>query len=249
MKPYLILSLVIALTPVVALSQSAENELYEKLIKGSNRVAALETVLKTPDRFSALILYMSANVAFRTNRLEDSAFLFYAGQLRARFDMECFPPRGTGGNHPFVLYDALSHQLGSVINPAVMTQPKVFSRAIARVKKWSPKAPEEYHPGYEFMKRLSEKEAHKAAKPNRDEFISRMSDLASLLNDPEYFSAFRVIQTSNLAFDDKRPTREDVAKATEAMKRIEKEKRLKGVFTDEPTVSERLRQDSTRHRQ
>jgi hypothetical protein len=113
-----------------------------------------------------------------------------------------------------------------------MAEPKVFAKAIERVKNWNPKAPKEYEPGYEFTERKSEKDAHEAAKPNRTEFLSRLGDLSSLLNDPEYFAAFRVVRAYNLASDDKqRPTKEENEKATGTMKRIEKDKGLKGFFS------------------
>jgi hypothetical protein len=80
----------------------------------------------------------------RRSGFEDSAFLFYAGQLRARFDQKCFPAKGTGGDSPFLAYAALSQSLGSTINPAVMAEPKAFAKAIDRLKNWSPKAPKEY---------------------------------------------------------------------------------------------------------
>jgi len=52
------------------------------------------------------------------------------------------------------------------------------------------------------------------------------------LNDTEYFEAFRVVQAYNLAIDDKRrPTKEENEKATETMKRVEKDKGLKGFFS------------------
>ena len=61
---------------------AAESELLEKLNDEQDSAAALETVLKTPDKFSALVLYFSAGVAFSEKRLEDSGFLSAAGQLR-----------------------------------------------------------------------------------------------------------------------------------------------------------------------
>lgn len=223
--------LFVAWTTVCYSQSPAEEDLYEKLVKGAEQVKALETVLKAPDEYSALILYVGAGVAFKEKRLEDSGFLFYAGQLRARFDQKCFPPKGTGGDSPFLAYAAFSQGLGSTINPAVMAEPKTFAKSMERLKKWSPKAPKEYDPGYEFTERLSEKDAHEAAKPNRTEFLSRMGDLSTLLNDAEYFAAFRVVQVYNLVGDDKRPTKQEKEQATETMKRIEKEKNLKGFLS------------------
>lgn len=230
-KHYFAAFCIVATCSAICYSQSpAEKDLYENLAKGD--VKSLETVLKTPNEYSALVLYFGANVAMKEKKLEDGAFLFYAGQLRARFDQKCFPAKGIGGDSPFLAYAAVSQELGSTINPAVMAEPKTFAKVIARVEKWTPNAPQEYTPGYEFKERLSEKDAHEAAKPNRTEFLSRMGDLSKLLNDAEYFAAFRVIQAYNLAGDDKRPTKEQNEKATETMKRIEKDKGLKGFFSE-----------------
>ena len=215
----------------VCLCQSPpEMGLYEKLTQGD--VEALETILKTPDEYSTVILFLGAGVAFTEKKLEDSGFLFYAGQLRARFDQTCFPAKETGADSPFVLYAALSHDLGSVINPAVMAKPETFSRVIERVGKWNPKAPQEYNPGYEFKERLAEKDAEEAARPNRTEFLSRMGDLSTLLNDAKYFAAFQVLQAYNLAPDDKRPSDLENEKAMGTMRQIEKDKGLKGVFSE-----------------
>jgi len=208
-----------------------EKELHEKL-NGPDRVEALEAVLKSPDEYSAILLFEGAGMALIEKRIEDSAFLFYAGQLRMRFDQKCFPPKGTGSEDPLLPSIAISRGLGSKINPAVMAQPEAFQKAIDRVKKWRPKAPDEYSPGYEFEERLSEADAHEAAKPNRAEFLRRMGDLATLLNDAEYFAAFRVMQKYQPVLDDRVPAKkEELEKATRTMKRIEQAKDLKGFLS------------------
>lgn len=212
-------------------SQSrGEMELYEKLTASPQAALGLETVLKQPSVYSATILFVSSGVAFKEKRLEDSAFLFYTAQLRALFDQQCFPPKGQGGDSPLVAYGALAHEFGSAINPAVMAQPKVFEKVMVRVKKWTPKASADYDPGYEFTERKTEQEAAEAAKPNRDDFLERMSGLSTLLNDSEYFAAFRILQAYNSESNDQRPTDEANDQATETMIRIEKERKIKGVF-------------------
>src|SRR6516225_4320919 len=109
--------------PTASFNQSRlEKDLLRRLTKGFNRVKALELVLKAPDEYSGLILYFAANVAHKKKRVEDSAFLFYAGQLRVRFDTECFPPKSTGGNSPLLAYAAVSLKIGSTINPEVMAE-------------------------------------------------------------------------------------------------------------------------------
>ena len=88
MKCYLLsFGLLAAVCCSVLAQPASEVELYEQLLtKGGDSVKALESVLKAPEERSALILYSSAGVALREKRLEDGGFLFYAAQLRARFD-------------------------------------------------------------------------------------------------------------------------------------------------------------------
>ena len=231
MNQFLAAAWVLAVCTAACFAQSpAELEILEGIEKDD--VKALATILKAPDEYSAVALFLCASVALREKRLEDSAFLFYAGQLRRRFDEKCFPPKGTGGNSPGVLYAALSQQAGSAINPAIMAEPKIFAKVYERLKKWSPKAPKQYHPGYEFTDRLSEKDARAVAEPNRTDFLSRMGDLVTLLNDAQYFAALRIVQAHNLGTDDERPTEEEYEKAVNVMKRIEKDKQLQGFFSD-----------------
>jgi hypothetical protein len=208
-------------------SQSpAEKSLYDKLAEID--VAAVETILKAPEKYTAVILYTGAGVALAKERLEDSGFLFYAAKLRSRFDRQCFPPKGTGADSPFLLFAALEEELGTVINPTLMAEPKTFSKVIERIKNWNPKAPQEYSPGYEFTDRLSEKDAEEAAKQYRTKYLSHMGDLSTLLNDAEYFAAFQVLQAYNFGPDDKRPTDLEREKAIGTMRRIQKDTGLSG---------------------
>src|SRR5262245_6025226 len=87
MKSCIVAFFSLILLASVGFSQSpAEQELLEKLFEGPDQVKALEAVLKAPDQIPAHILFIGAGVALKEKRLEDSAFLFYAARLRARFD-------------------------------------------------------------------------------------------------------------------------------------------------------------------
>ena len=203
--------------------------LYENLQKPKERAAAVETILKESDHHSALLLYVSAGAALREKRLEDSAFLFYAARLRSQFDRECFTAVGEGGDSPFVLYGALAQEIGQQVNPAIMAQPEVFAKVIDRLKKWEPKAPDTYDPSYEFSERLSEGAALEKTAASRKKYIDGLADLSTLLQVPEYFAAFQVMQAYNLGPLKDRPTDEKYAEAVDAIKRIEKEKGIEAI--------------------
>jgi hypothetical protein len=184
----------------------------------------LKAVLQQPEERSTLVLLVAAAIAFNSERLEDSAFLFYAGQLRLRFDEQCFPPKQIDNKNPVHLMRGYAAELGAKINPAVMHEPPVFSKALARVARWRPRTPSGYQPGYAFDQRLTEEAARAAAEPDRVEFLSRMGDLATLLNDEKYFSATQVVKNLCVVSEDRLPTKDEYEAAVKTLVRIEKEK-------------------------
>jgi hypothetical protein len=200
----------------------AEQALCDTILK--NDADGLKAVLQQPDERSALLLLVASAIAFNSERLEDSGFLFYSGQLRLRFDEQCFPPKEINGQNPVHLMRGYAVELGAKINPAVMGEPQTFSKALVRVAHWRPRVPSGYQPGYEFDRRLTEDAARAAAEPNRVEFLSRMGEMATLLNDAEYFSATQVAKKLCVASEDRLPTKEEYETAVKTLARIEKEK-------------------------
>ncbi len=228
----LVLAMVFILCAQVGAQSPTEMKLYEQLsTPGKKSVVALETVLTAPETFSPTILFIAAKTAFENKRLEDSGFLFYAAQLRMRFDEQCFPATGVGGDSPFVFYGALSQELGSVINPTVMDEPVVFAKVLERLTAWQPKADKNYDPGYEHSPRLTEKQALKASAANRREFEKGMGDLSTLLEDADYLAASRIVRTYN-EFGENQPAQAAYDKAIDTMVRIEKQKGLRGFMAE-----------------
>ncbi|HUR56711.1 MAG TPA: hypothetical protein VM029_03320 [Opitutaceae bacterium] len=214
-----------------SLAQSpTEREVYRQLsTKGDESVVALEEVLQRSENLSAVVLYSAAGVALRVARVEDAGFLFYVARIRAQFDKHLFPPTGTGGNSPMVLFGALDHQYGSAINPALMAQPKDFANALARVKSWQPRVPADYNPGWDYTAKGGEKEALAAIQAGREQFLEGMNGMATLLQDPDYFAAFKAVQDYNLKRGTERPSQESFQAAMQTMQRIEEAKGIKGI--------------------
>jgi hypothetical protein len=224
----LLVALVINRSTSLAQSRT-EEALYGQLTANgtaSISVMALDRVLKTPEDFSAGILYAACGVAFREKRLEDAGFLLYIARFRARFDYALFPPTGTGGNSPMIAISALHQQLGTGINPAITAEPKVYAKVLARLKSWKPKVAASYEPGWEYSKKGSEKQAEEAVAANRKEVIDYMSGFSTLLQDAAYFTAFKTIQDYNFKLDDDntRPSKDMYDAALLAIERIEKER-------------------------
>lgn len=208
-----------------------EQALYHQLTSEATCVRALNKVLKTPDEFSAGLLFVSCSVALRLHRLEDAGFLFYAGNIRTEFDKALFPPVvGSGGASPLVVLGMLQVEQGTRLSPALMGEPKLFAKVTARVKSWKPRVPSGFEPGWDYSKKGNEKQAEAVMETTRNEIVSQLGDLSRLLQDDAYFAAFKTAQDYHLRAADEstRPSAESYQSACQAMEQIEKEKRIVG---------------------
>ena len=176
-------------------------------------------------------LFIASASAMSSDKLEDAAFLFYIAQMRARYDLARFPPKERkGGNMPGVALAAMSQQIGAVVNPSVMREPKTFAKAIARVQAWAPQTPAQYNPGWDYNTPNPDA-GKKMLDAQRAAFNKQFGALSTLLSDPQYFAAFKVVQQYNL---DGSPSDEDRIKAKSAaeaaMLAIEKKKDIEGLY-------------------
>jgi hypothetical protein len=203
---------------------------------------ALKRVLKTPEEFSSTILYVSCGVALRLHHLEDAGFLFYIAHIREQFDKVLFPPSGTGENETLRSLRLLHAELGTQVSPALMSEPKIFTHVLAKVKSWKPRVAPTLEPGWEYLNKGSEAQAEKAMADAREDLIAHLSELAALLQDADYFAAFRTAQDYNrkLPSDANRPTKEAYESACQVMEKIELERSIIGFATFIRTRSEVL---------
>ena len=207
-----------------------EEDLCHQLTSEAKPIRALARVLKTPEEFSAGILYISCSAALRLDRLEDAGFLYYAAHIRSEFDKALFPPIGSGGDSPLVTLGVLQAQLGSRLSPALMAKPQLFARVSARVRSWKPRVLPGFEPGWDYSKKGNVKQAEGVMADTRQEIVSQLGDLSALLQNPAYFAAFKTAQDYNLRFPDEshRPTKEAYESACQAMEQVEKEKKVVG---------------------
>ena len=213
-------------------AQSATDErLYRQLALGEKEdaMAALNQIVKAPEAVSSTVLYSAVGEAAREKRLEDAGFLFYIARFRALFDKELFPPVGDDKSSPLTALGALQQQWGGAINPAIMGNPRAFELALARVKAWTPKAPDGYHPGWEYAAKGNEEQAAAKMNEGRRQFLETMGGLCTLLQDAMYYSAFRVCQEYNMKRGDDRPSRGVYNAAMLTLQRIEKERGIPGI--------------------
>jgi TonB family protein len=210
-------------------------------LKASSNDPGGDFFIDTPEKLGALIdafaadtsmvspmyLLMASNTALRLKRVEDAAFLFYAAQIRARFDFDRYEISARpDGNNAATYLGFLMQTTGQGVNPAIQRQPRQFTSVIQRIESWEvvPSA-NAFYPEFKEAKgfKVSWEQWPALAQSIKSEFLERFGRrYARLLNDPEYFKAFQVVQDAN--FSAKEPddaTLKRVEAATKTMEDIE----------------------------
>ncbi|HEX8606522.1 MAG TPA: hypothetical protein VF774_28010, partial [Pseudoduganella sp.] len=171
-------------------------------------------------------MYMAAAVA---KNLEDAAFLYYAAQMRAKFDIRRFHESGDGGVSS--LYGALNSQVGEEVNPAIARNPKALAAMLKRIDEWNVQPANTYDPGWDIhgREKMNINEEAVLSKAIKDDVLKHLRPMSELLSDPEYLSAFVILQDFNFSpFKEKNDPRKIAEKTTaeEKLLRIEKERNL-----------------------
>jgi hypothetical protein len=231
----LVLAGVLAL-PAAAAAQPPSVEVTDKLATGTpdEQRQALDAVLAKPDAVASVDLFQAAAAAHQLGRIEDAGFLLYAAQLRARVDLERFPPKEAGGDGPEALIGSLSMPIGEAVNPALMRDPAAFQRALSRLRSWDPVGPGDYDPGWDHGAPRPAEETRATADRLKREMLQPAENMARLLGTPEYFEAFKTLQdgSRDTSPDAKKPERVAAAKAAERkMAEIEKRMGIAGLYT------------------
>jgi hypothetical protein len=189
--------------------------------------ALLDAFAADTSMLSPMYLLMASNTALRMKRVEDAAFLFYAAQIRVRFDFDRYEISARpDGNNAATYLGFLMQTTGQGVNPAIQSQPKQFAAVIQRIESWEavPSA-NAYYPEFEEAKgfKVPREKWPALGESIKSEFLEIFGRRhARLLNDPEYFAAFKVVQDINLGSvepDDAMLKRMDAA--TKTMERIE----------------------------
>lgn len=118
-------------------------EMLQILTQGSaeQQQAALERARAAPERFQPPVLYAMSQVLFKAKLYHEAAFWFYAGQLRARFDVN----RSTDPTTRQAV-DALNQTYGAPINRYLFQDLDRALDLIANVVAWDRKTPYDYDP-------------------------------------------------------------------------------------------------------
>jgi TonB family protein len=155
-----------------------------------------------PSLAGPLHLYLAANTAFRLGRVEDAGYLFYAAQMRRRFELQRHADDAEpDGNNAATYLGFLNQTTGMSVNPAIMRDPAKFAAVIARLEGFDVVPPRDaFLPEFEKARvTLPAAEWPAAAAQIKTSFLEQFGrPLARLLADPEFFKAFSLTQDVNM---------------------------------------------------
>ncbi len=195
-----------------------------------HQTTVVNAIVADASLVSPMLLFFAAQTAYSLNRLEDAALLFYGAQLRASFDFSRFDiPNTPDTGHTARYLSFLRKTIGANVNSAIMLQPKRFAAAIERLERWNVvPSPQAFYPEFanaNGFKTPAEKWPSMAATLKGRFMLEFGRKQARLLQDAQYFEAFKIVQAMNLGqVTDTPANRDRFQKANEEM--VAAEKRL-----------------------
>lgn len=215
---------------LLEMDPKAENAVF----KGGQK--SVDYVVAHAETLPADKLLIGANTAYGLRRLPDACFLLNAGRVRARYDLERYEPKGTGGNSPGVALAALEDGVAQVVVRGIVLRPADYSESLKRFEAWNLKeSVAGYQPGWEYLREV--KVSAKLAAELKEKLLGNAKPMATLLGMPEYFAAFKTFREVNDLPEVKQQGQAVQARrkqAEETMRRIEETAHLKGVMRSEP---------------
>jgi TonB family protein len=187
------------------------------------RNALLDAMAADSSLVGPMQLLLASNTALRLERVEDAGFFLYAAQIRAAFDFERYDaPRNADGSNAATYLGFLNQTIGEQVNPAIMRDRARFAAAIARIERWDPTpAAGAYHPEFAGASlKLPQARWAASAAAIKEQFLTGFGRRTrTLLNDPEYYEAFAIVQDQMLHASGP-PSDADRARATQALARM-----------------------------
>jgi len=185
---------------------------------------AVDYILAHADSMSALNLLAGASTAFQLDRIEDAAFLLYAGRIRTFCDMERFEPTQTGGDSPGVALADLVESIREPVVKAITLRPKGYAKVVEQVEAWNLTTPPGYDPGWPYKQKKTPDDLFTKTRAN---WLKDAKVLAELLQLPEYFEAMQTARAFNELPLEKQESdkagKQRCAQATKVMQGLEKQ--------------------------
>ena len=199
----------------------------------ASQTAAVDKVLANTNRSDALTMLVAAGTAYKLHRLEDAGFLYYAGNIRGKYDLKRFPPIGKNSDGPSAALGASAYVVGETVNPAITDVPNTYIAVVNRLAAWDCRTTSGYQMLLWQYKSGSLSETQSCT-DIQNSYVKPMRGIATLFGIPEYFSAFKAVKALNQSSQNfigglpsaAQQQSYDAANAT--MRRIENEQHIKG---------------------
>ncbi|MDE2236155.1 MAG: hypothetical protein KGK44_11515 [Gammaproteobacteria bacterium] len=173
-------------------------------------------------------LFRGAALSLKNTDLYAAGIQYFAGEIRARTDVACYPPAGSGGDSPLALLGAMNDELSQAVMPEMTKNPVLFARVTARLDHWNPAVASNYSPGWQYRSACSD--YSKIAQSYKRKIMTSVDNLSMLLQIPAYKAAFDIAQAYNLASPEERKKPERIKAAHKAQAMIIKIEKQKGVY-------------------
>ncbi|MCW8857659.1 MAG: hypothetical protein OQJ95_09875 [Kangiella sp.] len=208
---------------------TAKPELPEKLVMAieglnGNRPtieASIKTIQSHLNQTPSFHMFLTSARALAVGDFENAAFLFYAAQIRAKYDLQRFPPLSSGGSSPKLALGAVKQQIGSEINPKIFRQPELYAKVVKRIENWDSETVENYSPGWKYKNALDKTEQKKALEETRSGYLNFAKGFSKLLNNKEYYLSFKTVQDFNFGGSGKWDEPDEINKKKQAEKKME----------------------------
>jgi hypothetical protein len=217
-------------TAVPELGKGVTNTQFVATFKGGKK--ALKNILAHPENATGVQLAVASYTTYRSGDLAEAAFLYYACRLRFFQDLDKYVPKekesGLSSTNWFL--SLLVDSVKADLLRDLYLQPEVLASVVKRIETFELREPAGYDPGWDYT--LHAVPADLFAK-NKAMVLENLKPTSDLLLVPEYSEAFRTLRECNDASLEQQKGRavaERRSKAIEAMRRIEKEKKLHGVI-------------------
>ncbi len=191
---------------------------------------SLEYMLAHTDEAPSTYMFIAALKLHQLKKIEDAAFLFFAAQLRSRYDLKRFVPITSQREAVYSGIGAVRFQVGGVIKPAIMRQPLLLEKVVKRIQMWEIDTVSSYYPGWRFEHVEPLVKQQKSAQKIKKGFLRYYKKLVTLLKDPDYFKAFVTVQKYNQLAETERTDpilKAEKEAAEDKMRLMEKEVQIK----------------------
>lgn len=132
------------------------------------------------------LFYAAVVEAHLGNKIESLKYLI-SGQIRSTTDMSLFKPSGESDEKLMVeLYGMIFYQFGGAGGNEIYQDEAMYPEVLENIRLYTPVIGKTYNPGWNHKEAPSTEEYSIAITKGKDHRLKQLTDLVSLLKNPEY---------------------------------------------------------------